>query len=391
MRILFVSPVPTDAGGAGNRARIATLVEAVKSWGHEMHFAYVPMEPADRGAMEARFGQGRLHWLDYVPIRESIAVQWLRRFGRLVRIDAAFMHRLDDWYQSGIDAQLRDLHQRLRFDVVCVEYVFMSKALEAFPSDVLKLLDTHDCFGMRHRRYLAAGKKPQWFSTSLEDEERGFMRANVVMAIQSDEARQFRERLASSCNCEVVEVGHFLEEVAAVTPASSPRAVFVGSDNPINSSAIDTFMARVFPLIRKEIPDFQLLLAGGVCKVVKDYPGQVKLGFVNELPDAFAQAAVNVNPVLMGTGINIKLLDAMAYGMPCVTTVTGVRGLEQFGNEALWVIQDEDYAGFAHAVSALIANASLRERYGNAARAAAIQWNVSQQANLRTLLSRTPS
>lgn len=100
---------------------------------------------------------------------------------------------------------------------------------------------------------------------------------------------------------------------------------------------------------------------------------------------------MNINPVRMGTGINIKLLEAMAYGMPCVTTVTGARGLERFARNALWVLGDEDYSGLAQAVSALITSTPLRERYGNAAKAAALKWNASQKANLQTLLTLTPS
>lgn len=386
MKILFVSPVPTDKGGAGNRARIATLVQSVVACGHEVHFAYIPMEDADLTAMAERFGTGRLHLLKYPQPTESFAEKWLRKAGRFLKVDRAFMRGLDEWFDDGLTPQLQALQAQHKFEAVCVEYVFMSKALESFPPDVLKLLDTHDCFGMRHRRYLEAGKKPQWFSTSNDDEVRGFQRANAVIAIQESEASVFRQRLGAGSRTSVIEVGHLLEAVNAVRPSTEPKAIFVGSDNPINVSAAHWFMSRVYPLVQQAIPSFELLLAGSVSKFAAPQPGLRALGFVQNLGNAFSQAAVAVNPVLMGTGLNIKLLDAMAYGMPCLTTATGARGLDQFRDSALWVVADDDAQGFAQRLIQLLTDRPLLEAQAKAARSAADQWNLAQQSNLMRLL-----
>ena len=57
MKLLMVSPVPTDPITAGNRARVSTLLTLLTRLGHDVTFAYVPYEPADHDAMRNRLGE----------------------------------------------------------------------------------------------------------------------------------------------------------------------------------------------------------------------------------------------------------------------------------------------------------------------------------------------
>ncbi len=388
MKILFLSPVPTDPPIAGNRVRILTLTTALRRAGHEVHFAYVPMEETDVPAMQARFGAGKFHVLKNEPEQSTLKKKLsdgVRRIKRVMGIDSAYTWGLDDWYLDSYTRELKALDAREHFDALCVEYVFMSKAFEAVPESCLRILDTHDSFGLRHQAFLRAGMRPRWFSTSLAEEERGFRRANAVLAIQDEEARAFNQRILGS-RTEVIQVGHLIDLVPPLTKNPQPTAVFVGSDNPINVVGAEYFISKVLPLIRNAHPDFTLTLAGTVSKVVQPAPGVVKLGFVKDLKDAFAAGAIAVNPILMGTGVNIKLLDAMAFAMPCVSTESGARGLDAYRDSALMVVPDDDAPAFAAAVMRLLSDDAERNRFSLAARRAAETWNESQLKALNAVL-----
>lgn len=56
MKLLVVSPVPSDPPTAGNRARVAALFAALVHLGHDVTFAYVPFETADYQKMRVRLG-----------------------------------------------------------------------------------------------------------------------------------------------------------------------------------------------------------------------------------------------------------------------------------------------------------------------------------------------
>lgn len=389
MKALIVSPVPTDPVNAGNRARIATMTGLFAHWGWDVHFAFVPMEPADSVASSARFGAGRFHRLKYAQPMPSWPVRIMRKVARLAKLNAGYLWALDAWYDEQLTPQLQALHAVHGFDLVCVEYVFMSKALEAFGGQVIKILDTHDCFAERHRRYLQQGQEPQWFSTSEEDETRGFLRAHAVLAIQPQEAKEFGARVTrhAAHDCAVLEFGHILPEVEAVGLSNAPVGIFLGSDNPINVTALRWFIGEVMPMIKREVPGFRLKVVGSVCNAIGASDQVDKLGFVDDLALAFAQACVNVNPVQMGTGVNIKLLDAMMYGMPCISTEVGVRGLEQYAEHGICVVPDNDSGAFARAVVVLLRSRDIQVRYATGARVSAQAWNIRQSKNLEAWIS----
>ena len=73
-----------------------------------------------------------------------------------------------------------------------MNYVFLSRALEAAPPGVLTLIDTHDRFADRQRQYRPFRAEPNFFYTDRAGEAAGLARADIVLAIQSEEAAYFR-------------------------------------------------------------------------------------------------------------------------------------------------------------------------------------------------------
>jgi glycosyltransferase involved in cell wall biosynthesis len=304
---------------------------------------------------------------------------------RLLGNEAAYTWGLDDFYDPALTPQIAALCAREAFDVAFVEYVFMSKAFEAMPPGILKILDTHDRFALRHRTFLEAGLVPQWFSTSVAEENAGFRRADYILAIQEGEAEIFARQLDNSER--VIAVGHLLDLQPRITPAAAPSAVFLASSNPINIDAARYFVESVLPLVLREKPDFKFILAGDVGKGFTNAGDSVVcLGHVPAIADAFRAAAVAVNPVRVGTGLSIKMMEALACGAACISSATGSRGLERHRGTAFELVQDDDAAAMAGAVLALLANPQRARQLGDAGFALAEGWNRQQVAGLIKVL-----
>ena len=383
MKILMISPVPTHPPIAGNRARILTLVDSLLGAGHTVHFAWAEMEGGDRIAMMKYFGDGFTELLYHAP-KPTLLARLRRRLQRRLGQASAYVWGGDDWYDPGLTPQLVALQAEHEFEVVCVEYVFISKALDAFPASVVKILDTHDRFADRHLHYLRAGKQPEWFSTTPEGERSGLARADVVLAIQDSEAALFASALQGQAR--VLTVGHLLDMSQSVLLADVPRAVFVASGNSINVDGANAFIADVLPLVRAEIANFELWLAGDVCVHAFDAPGVHKLGRVNSVAQTYAQGALAVNPVRMGTGLNIKTMECLALGVPLVATASGSRGLENLRGQAFLAVPDDDAAAMATAVIRLLRDNALRMTLVQGALSAARAWNIKQLETLECAL-----
>lgn len=400
MKVALISGVPAFPTNGGNRSRILQMATAIKSLGHELVFIYLPMRnyEIDDLAHQLAFGTK-----NYIKISNggfiTASMQYFRadifskikNLIQLMGVRAFYYTPLDMSYNPYWTHQLVKLGKDI--DVVMVEYVFSSRAFEAFPATTRRILDAHDAFTDRHKHYLAQGLKlGYWLSLRRQDENNGFRRAETVIAIQEEEAFRFEQQLKEDedifYNPQVITISHILKLDGAITDYSMGNcAIFLGSDNPSNKKSIKYFIDEILPLILQKIPSFNLKLIGTICNFAPDLPSITKLGMVDDLKAAFSITPLSLNPMRVGTGINIKLLEAMAFGVPTVSTFTGARGLPFNYHHGVITVADNDPVTFAAEVVRLAQEETLRRKLGQAAYRDAKQWNVEQMSKLNQCLS----
>lgn len=105
-----------------------------------------------------------------------------------------------------------------------------------------------------------------------------------------------------------------------------------GSGHFPNLNGITWFLDEVWPLILKEKTDFQFKIVGKWNpQIVEDYKKKYRnlsfLGFVEDLSFAISDS-IMVVPIKIGSGIRMKILEAVNYHVPFVTTTIGVEGLD---------------------------------------------------------------
>jgi glycosyltransferase involved in cell wall biosynthesis len=130
-------------------------------------------------------------------------------------------------------------------------------------------------------------------------------------------------------------------DVAAIEPLRTlthePRAIFVANfAYAPNRNGLRFLLAEVLPRVWEELPDATLTLVGaglesgpslGELQELIGDPRVEVLGFVEDLREAYARARCAVVPLLQGGGTPLKLLEALAYGLPTVVTPRATAGL----------------------------------------------------------------
>jgi glycosyltransferase involved in cell wall biosynthesis len=128
-------------------------------------------------------------------------------------------------------------------------------------------------------------------------------------------------------------------DVAAIEPiaplTAEPRAIFVASFfyEP-NRNGLRFLLDEVFPRVWEELPQARLALVGaGLDRPPSTDPRVEALGFVDDLHLAYASARCAVVPLLQGGGTPLKLIEALAHGLPVIATSRAAAGLGLLNGE----------------------------------------------------------
>ncbi|KAF3886899.1 glycosyltransferase family 4 protein [Tolypothrix bouteillei] len=199
-------------------------------------------------------------------------------------------------------------------------------------------------FSLTEQKFIVKGQKYYWFSTTVKEEIKGLRRADLILSIQKDEEKYFQNLIGNK----VITVGHTvsLRQPRYISEVRQ-KILFVASNNDTNIHGINYFIHEVFPKVRIKLHDVQLLIAGNICDVIQDDEDLIKLGYVNNLNDIYDTSDIVINPILFGTGLKIKTIEALGQSKVLITTPEGAKGLERGDKKAFLIANDsEEFAEF---------------------------------------------
>lgn len=149
----------------------------------------------------------------------------------------------------------------------------------------------------------------------------------------------------------------------------SATAGLIGTASwPPTAKAVERLLLEVWPLVLERRPQARLLLAGAGMERSRfphlpDRPGVEWYGRVPSAAEFLRELGLLVYPLTAGSGVKVKVLEALALGVPVVTTPDGAEGL---GGRGGVIVESED-ARIAEAVVALLDKPDTRREAGDAA------------------------
>ena len=187
--------------------------------------------------------------------------------------------------------------------------------------------------------------------------------AAAVCVVNAEDAADLTRRYRLSRPIKVVRIGVDLS--AFPTRVKDPAGYVIGFYGNLtwgaNIDAVRWFANEILPKVRSVHPNavFRVIGRGGE-DLRKSFPGPGLefTGGVASIPEAMADVAVGVVPVITGTGIRFKLLEMLSMGIPTVSTSLGNLGTGcVHGNQ---VMIADDAESFANSVNALLSDSALR-------------------------------
>ena len=247
---------------------------------------------------------------------------------------------------------------RFQPDVVIANYTCLANLLDAIPDEAaLKVILNHDIQHQRVTSFQQAGVDLDRSNWNWDLESAQLQKAQVLLAIQQEDARVLKEMAP---NCEVIYMpmsgishSHTVNQVPG-------RCLFVGSRSPHNVHGLEWFLENVWSSVVRSVPTCSLHICGNICTQIQGaFPNVDLLGEVDNLEPEYSAAEVCLVPLLAGSGLKIKLVEAMSYGRACVSTSVGVQGVPEIAGKTTLVADTAE--DFAAAVRTLLTNADKRQ------------------------------
>jgi sugar transferase (PEP-CTERM/EpsH1 system associated) len=382
MKILYVChrfPFPPKRGG---KIRPFNMIK------HLAQENEVTVVSLVRSAEEANEGEGLAkHCTHYEMGRVRDPVQMLRM---LARLPTATPSSMGYFYSPMVARRVRDLLARDRFDLIFVHCSSVAQYVEHV-RDIPKILDFGDMDSQKWLEY--ARYKPFPLSMGYRLEGIKLERAEKRLAPQFDlctattraewqTLQNYDTGVASDWFPNGVDSEYF---APTDEPYDPDTIAFVGRmDYYPNQECMFDFCARVLPLVQSKRPGLKLLIVGAdpspAVRRLGALPGVTVTGSVADVRPYLRRAALMVAPLHIARGTQNKILEAMAMGVPVVTSRVAAGGVDASAPEHFLAASTVDE--YQVALLRIIEDPAERQRLSRAGRERMLShhaWDRSMQ------------
>ncbi len=268
------------------------------------------------------------------------------------------------------------------FDIIHLDSMHMIRyALAALKrqSSLKVIYNWHNIESEAMRRYSATGPGTarRWYAAhtanKMEAIEKTMLDAAFGHLVCSQREYDQLRRIAPAARIAVIENGVDTAYFAGSGEGAGPRRqiVFVGvMDYFPNSDAAIFFANQVWPQVRSRLGDAELLIVGAnpgpAVRALAELPGVKVTGTVPDVRSYYGQALTAIVPLRTGGGTRLKILEAMAAGVPVVSTPLGAEGLEVVDNENVLLVDPDDAQGWTDRLVSLAESAARRAQLSEA-------------------------
>lgn len=369
MKILYVChrfPFPPKRGG---KIRPFNMIRHLAGR-HEVTVASLA-----RSAAEAEEGQGIApHCSRFEMVTVNNSVQALKMVARLPTMrPSSFGY----FYSAELAARIERLVANERFDLIFVH----CSSVAPYVAEVqgpFKILDFGDMDSQKWLEY--AHYKPFPLSTGywlegrkLEREERHLARKFDLCTATTRAEWQTLESYGTGTPSDWFPNGVDSSAFSPGTEPYDPNTIsFIGRmDYYPNQECMFDFCKNTLPLLKARRPDIKLLIVGAdpspAVRKLGEIPGVTVTGSVPQVQPYVRKSALMVAPLNIARGTQNKILEAMAMGVPVVTSGTAAGGVDALDREHFLVANSP--AEYAQAILRIIEDPSERNRLSIAGRA----------------------
>jgi glycosyltransferase involved in cell wall biosynthesis len=277
------------------------------------------------------------------------------------------------------DSELAEQLRKGKHNRIIVETIYLDWITELGLTDTLIYLDAHDIVSDRIKAFQRFNR--ECGILSFEEEIKRLSKFDKVFFLQKEEVEKIIPHLGKErvllCPHPVVP-----QNTISIRKQVKTIGFFGGSAIP-NIDGIQWFYDAVIPLLG-DLGE-KCIVHGAINYFLPpSFPRFARGHLLPSIESYYQDIDIAINPVLYGSGLKIKTVEALAYGIPLVTTSVGVQGLKEESNRSFLVADTPQE--FAASLIKLASSFSLRSELSLSSKAFA-ERNFTPEACFNTLLN----
>ncbi len=377
--------------GAYFRDRFEIVNEPVPDHLHVLFAAPYPIEPPVHGGavfmkltLEALKSRAEVHLVSMLDSQDQLANQeplnavcasttfHIRKPVVDMRPSSELPHAVREFTDDDFDWSIHRVVYQRKIDLIQLEYAMLAQYAGTY-RHIPCVLFEHDIYFQSIARALRQQVEPSKQLQHIYEYLRALRyelktlpkmsRIQVCSKANADYLTGYLPGLRSRIDADL-RSGIQLERYRFWSGQREPQTLlFVGSfRHAPNIDALRWFIGEVLPRITAMKPEAQLVIVGAdrppAIAALLNHPNVRMTGYVDDIREPLARYAVFVCPVLSGSGVRVKLLEAFACGIPAVSTTVGAEGLathsgdvceladspDEFARAVVKLFEEEEYA-----------------------------------------------
>ncbi len=345
-KILYFVPDCPVAGAAGNITRFKQMLEYLNDAHQNYEIDFVSLSdwgewnPETIGKFKRIFPH-----INLVLLRRKIEKSKVLKSIFLYKIPNAIPKLLRgtsvDISNPFLNKKFTKIINSKKYDIIIISYALWGSLVKNINYKSHLILDTHDFITAQNR------EKKKKIGRYFQSEMDIINLFDEIWTFSVEEKYIFEQ----FSNKKIVHLPIAFEQKHLTKKEQyAYDIVYVASRNPHNIKGIHWFLNEVLPLLN---PKYEVHIIGRICQEINDeYENVIKHGLVDDISDFYENARITICPMLSGTGVKIKVLESLSYGIPVVTNTRGVDGLSNKSENGCTVV--DNAADFASAINTLM-------------------------------------
>ena len=343
MKILFLTKLLPHPLGISGSIIIYNRIRYLVECGHQVSLLSF-MRPEDEPYVEGI--RALVTELELLPAPQAESLLKRLAYQLFSTIPSPF-REMRSW---AMRRRVGEMVERAHVHVVIAEFSAMGQYLYRNPylPAVRRIISCHECCtkafvtAIRFHRWSFAGLMKQIGLNQVQQYEFAMYHNVDHVLVLTPQERYVLLNYAPNLRVTVVPHGVDVSYYSPVPVVEREASlIFVGYYfNESNRDAVHWFVRTVWPQLKKKHPQLKFYIVGrgatsSIRKLARRDPQIVVTGEVQDIRPYLARAKVFICPIRIGSGFRAKILEAMASGVPVVSTALGAEGIPAGGGETL--------------------------------------------------------